>query len=261
MAFYSTEEYWNQRYLSTSDAEIIEDSFDWYIPYGIPKRDGSGFAPGVGLREELLSVLPSNRSEKRILIVGCGTSLMGEQLCEDGWSDVTCIDSSDVAVRRMQRREELLADPSLLKPEENDNRTPTRAPVTHAGLRYIHLNAECLQDLLPAENYDAVIDKAMLDAALCGDDPSAQHERVSRIVLQLYEVLRPGGVLIHVTSQNQTSGQKGVLFRNPTVPWKSVAVTKLELHDGNLLTASSTKRSGASSTMHDKPYWLFQLVK
>jgi SAM-dependent methyltransferase len=263
MAFYSTVEYWNERYATQSDAEILEDSFDWYLPYGVAKRDGSGFAPGVGLREELLSILPATRSGKRILVVGCGTSLLGEQLSDDGWDDVTCVDSSDVVVRRMQRRAELLADPSLLKAEDNDNRPPMRAPVSHPGLRYLHLDAECLQDLLPAENYDAVIDKAMLDAALCGDDPSLQHQRVSRIVIQLYEVLRPGGVLLHVTSQNQTSGPKGVLFRNPAVPWKTVAVTKLELNDPTqtMQMSSSAKRSPAASSMHDKPYWLFQLVK
>lgn len=254
MSFYSKKEYWNERYKYSNDDDVVDDNFEWYVPYGVPRSAalGGGFAPGIGLREELLSILPkSDEGVKKIIVVGCGTSLMGEQLYDDGYKDILCVDFSETCIERMLRRSELLTQ--RLDDAGEGSQRRRRAP-ERPGLTYMVMDCTQLTEMLVANTYDCIIDKGMIDAAFCDADVSKQHERVAKIVENVYDLLRPEALFIHVTPNKETGGNRGVIFRNPVAPWSAISVTKLAL-------ATPDEAESLGSAFYDKPYWLFQMKK
>lgn len=116
-------------------------------------------------------------SNARILLVGNGNSRLPMDMAADGYSAIVASDYSDTVVRRMQ--------------------------ALHAA------SVEwCVQDMtelkLPDASFDAVIDKAAMDAVLAhgGDvwDPPADLLAVAeRICSETARVLRPGGVYMQLS--------------------------------------------------------------
>lgn len=256
MSFYSQKEYWNQRYQWTSDDEVVDDTFDWYVPYGIRVGEDATFAPNIGIRNEILAILPKMRSGAKLVIVGCGTSQMGEQLWDDGFRDILCVDFSEVCIKRMERRRALLCEGDTAR--ENDSGRPPRlatGTVSREGLSYVAMECEELMAKVPRCSVDGILDKAMIDATMCDSDVDRQHERLSKMMEVFYEILKPGGSLIHVTSSKETGGPRGVIFRNAVAPWSAITAAKLELTSSLGLTDSEAAREAS------KPYWLFQLLK
>eukprot|EP00918_Siedleckia_nematoides_P098784 GHVU01216113.1.p1 GENE.GHVU01216113.1~~GHVU01216113.1.p1 ORF type:complete len:204 (+),score=33.51 GHVU01216113.1:96-707(+) len=108
----------------------------------------------------------------RILIIGCGTSEMSMQMHADGFVRQTNIDFSSVAVKLQQERTKKTGD-----------------------LAFRVMDAADMRDF-ESSSFDAVIDKAALDAMMCGEQSSAA---VPAALRHITRVLRPGGVYICVS--------------------------------------------------------------
>lgn len=85
MPEYSEREYWEQRYRAAGAADGGAAPFDWYMDY-------------AALKPALTALVPSLRASSRVLVVGCGTSTLGEQLYDDGFQQLTLIDFADGCV-------------------------------------------------------------------------------------------------------------------------------------------------------------------
>ena len=80
------------------------------------------------------------------MIVGCGNALLSEDMYKDGFENIYNIDISNVVIRQMKQRNNLL---------EN--------------MKYEVMDAT---DLKYQDNYfDAIIDKATIDTLLCSSNP------------------------------------------------------------------------------------------
>jgi 2-polyprenyl-3-methyl-5-hydroxy-6-metoxy-1,4-benzoquinol methylase len=86
----------------------------------------------------------------KVLILGCGNSLLSEHMFLDGYKDIISIDYSPAAIEKMLLRVQM--NPSLQSP----------------GLQYILMDACDL--LFDDESMDVIIDKGLLDAIICGDN-------------------------------------------------------------------------------------------
>eukprot|EP00700_Malawimonas_jakobiformis_P002582 EC724483.1.p1 GENE.EC724483.1~~EC724483.1.p1 ORF type:complete len:199 (+),score=29.54 EC724483.1:36-632(+) len=149
MAQYGRKEYWEERY--TRDPE----PFDWYQRYD-------------GLRTILNQNVQKN---SRVLMAGCGSSRLGEDMVADGYADVVNVDFSAVVIGLMQERYK-----------------QTR------GLGFQVGDVTAMN--YAAEFFDAVIDKATLDSMLCIESGV---KAVQATINEYARVLKRGGVLIVVT--------------------------------------------------------------
>ena len=83
MTQYGKIEYWEDRY------QKDKEKFDWLQRIAPPS--------GNTVLRDLISELAMPNSQ--ILIVGCGTSRMPEEMMDEGYFNITCIDYSYSAIR------------------------------------------------------------------------------------------------------------------------------------------------------------------
>ncbi len=122
------------------------------------------------------------RKSDRILLVGVGTSKLPLDMAADGYTNLTASDYSDVVVRKQR---ELYA-------------------ASHPTVEWVTADMTALEADLPGRQFDAVLDKAALDALLAdgGDtwEPPASLLAVTKTVCQqTHRVLRDGGVYLMIT--------------------------------------------------------------
>eukprot|EP00670_Eutreptiella_braarudii_P007221 CAMPEP_0174291284 /NCGR_PEP_ID=MMETSP0809-20121228/31584_1 /TAXON_ID=73025 ORGANISM="Eutreptiella gymnastica-like, Strain CCMP1594" /NCGR_SAMPLE_ID=MMETSP0809 /ASSEMBLY_ACC=CAM_ASM_000658 /LENGTH=170 /DNA_ID=CAMNT_0015390501 /DNA_START=57 /DNA_END=566 /DNA_ORIENTATION=+ len=150
MAQYADIAYWDRRY------ERMPQPFEWYQGY----KD---------LKETLMKFM---RPNSRILIEGCGTSTLGEELYDEGsFSDITCVDLSKIAIRLMEERRR-----------------------SRMGLNYLVMDMEKLE--FPPEVFDVVLDKATVDSILCSGDEEKAQKSVGKMLNEAYQVLKKAGVFL-----------------------------------------------------------------
>eukprot|EP00826_Nyctotherus_ovalis_P057039 TRINITY_DN7792_c0_g1_i6.p1 TRINITY_DN7792_c0_g1~~TRINITY_DN7792_c0_g1_i6.p1 ORF type:complete len:336 (-),score=95.04 TRINITY_DN7792_c0_g1_i6:1257-2264(-) len=120
---FKTKEYWDKFFEKRGGS-----TFEWYGSYKTYK-----------------SVLAKEIPRKsRILIAGCGNSLMAEEMCDDGYESITSVDYSQQALKEAEERK-----------KERD-------------ISYVHMD---LTDIKFAEDsFDTIIDKATLDAMFCNEE-------------------------------------------------------------------------------------------
>jgi len=149
---YGSQKYWNARYEGatfipvgkTGEEERVITPYDWYANY-------------AQLKGTLHTYLKEKRSD-RILMLGCGTSTLSEDLWNDGWMSVTNVDYSEVAVNYMRKRN-----------------------TTKEGMEYLVMDVKRMS-ALDSGTYDCIIDKGCVDALFC---------TIGSISDQLAEVLGP----------------------------------------------------------------------
>ncbi|XP_057964242.1 uncharacterized protein LOC131155253 isoform X2 [Malania oleifera] len=155
---YLDPQYWNERFSN-------EDHYEWF-------KDYSHF------RDLIQHHVKPNSS---ILELGCGNSQLCEGMYKDGITEITCIDLSAVAVKKMQKR--LLAK----------------------GYKEIRvLEADMLDLPFGNECFDVVIEKGTMDVLFVdsGDPWSPQPATVAKVmaVLQgVHRVLKPDGIFISIS--------------------------------------------------------------
>lgn len=130
--------------------------FEWYQRYS-------------HLAEEIKSHITK---ESEILVVGCGSSKLGEELYDEGYQLCTNMDSCAIIIRHLQ--EKYKDKNPTFKFEEGDVR----------AMEY------------PSDHFDLVIDKALFDSLQCGESaPKNTH----KALLEISRVTKPAGVYFMVS--------------------------------------------------------------
>lgn len=172
MTGYADPEYWERRYAEKKDAD------EWLQTY-------------TGVRQVLA---PLGKGD--VLVLGCGNSLLGEEMALDGYRSVRNIDLSQTVIGQMRARPAL---PHLV---------------------YEVMDVRSLD--YPACSFDLVVDKSTMDCLYCG-----VKEDVSVMVVEAERVLRPGGCYV-VISFGEPEERLGRLRE---VQW-DIAVERLEDEEG-----------------------------
>ncbi|XP_041126969.1 eEF1A lysine and N-terminal methyltransferase isoform X1 [Polyodon spathula] len=151
---FSSAEYWEKFFKKRGDK-----SFEWYGTY-----------------TELCGVLHKYiKPTDTVLVVGCGSSELSEQLYDAGYRDLTNIDISTTAIARMQER--------------NSARRPS--------MTFLCVDAQRMEPFADG-SFQAALDKGTLDA-LAPDGSPDTVERVGRVFAEVGRVLRVGGRYVCVT--------------------------------------------------------------
>ncbi|KAJ3676024.1 hypothetical protein LUZ60_003450 [Juncus effusus] len=147
---YGEASYWDERYRKESGP------FDWYQKY-------EALAPLLRLHL---------RPAHRILLAGCGNSVFGERMVDDGYQEVINVDISSVLIESMQKKYKDIPQ-----------------------LKYMKMD---VRDMKQFENrsFDAVIDKGTLDSIMCGHD---SQENAKKMLEEVFRVLKEKGVYIMIT--------------------------------------------------------------
>eukprot|EP00937_MAST-01D_sp_MAST-1D-sp2_P004428 g4428.t1 len=158
MPDYGSYDYWEQRYEAERVKHGQKYTYDWYFPWDTMST--------------LIENFSSEEKNERVLIVGCGNSTWPEQMYEAGYHSITCIDWSRGVIGTMQTRCRRLEG---LVFEQGDARRM---------LQY------------GDDTFDLVIDKACLDAMLCGLDGVTNAELYMH---EVHRVLRAGGLFFCIS--------------------------------------------------------------
>jgi ubiquinone/menaquinone biosynthesis C-methylase UbiE len=125
-----------------------------------------------------------------ILIPGCGNSELGAHLYDEGFVNITNIDISAVVINFMTERY-----------SDREEMEFTKMDATN-------------MEFLPNDCFNLIVDKAVLDAQLCGED---NFNNVSMMINEMYRVLKPGGVYVCV-SYGVPATRMGYL-KTPNLDW------------------------------------------
>ncbi|GAM28969.1 hypothetical protein SAMD00019534_121450, partial [Acytostelium subglobosum LB1] len=161
-------DFWEEFY---ETGEGSGDTYEWYVTY-------------QHIRERLLKRI---NDEDLLLHVGCGNSLLAEELLLDMPehrlldTSILNIDVCNNAIERMITRQ--------------DRSGNTR--IKHC-LQYQVMDATDTK--LPDHHFDGIIDKGTVDALLSTLDVEiGENEMVKRLLREMYRVLKPGGFMMCVS--------------------------------------------------------------
>jgi SAM-dependent methyltransferase len=158
---YSDQAYWEDRYASSGDSSKGWEHFDWYLDYE---------AYGMFLQKEMESTRRLPFEKLRVLVPGCGDSLLCEEIiaAERGIFEVVGIDFSTSSVNMMNSRSKSLGLDSLLTYRVGD-------------LTNLKLESD--------SSFDFIVDKATLDA-IATVNASSDSPHVDNIMKYMYEMWR-----------------------------------------------------------------------
>ena len=215
------------------------------------KPDGDQILPfewltsSSSLRPFLCRALGEEGNGKRVLHVGCGSSVLGEQLLEDpcyGVSYVLNVDKDKETLDRMQTRwsERRLEDCSNRSTAMESHRW---SEVTTDRLRFqcVDFCHDSIQ--APEGSFDLVVDKSTLDCTLCSDRTTAS------LLVEIYRLLCPNGGVYLLVSFHDKALLQPLLEGLPGADWKiEHHVIKREIED---LISIKDVNSGNNSNHQD----------
>jgi len=136
-----------------------------------------------------------HRRHLSLLVIGCGTSTLSHDLYLEGFTSVTSIDYSEAVINKMKRQH-------------------PNCP----GLTYLVAD---VRNLAFADGtFCAVIDKAVLDALLCGSESDT-----AALLREAQRVLRPGGRFLLITFGQPSA--RVPLLTQPPLTW-TVGTNKID---------------------------------
>jgi SAM-dependent methyltransferase len=201
MAEYASREYWEQRYAMRG-----QQTFDWYARWDQLDADVMEAIPS-----------PEECSSDAVVVVGCGSSALPFTLYDARAAlpafkrrpppPVIGLDWATSAIEAMSQR-------------------LTAADVKRPGLSFAVGDVKSMPWISDG-SIAAVVDKATIDAAFCGEDAGESAESVRRVIREIYRILCPGGVLLHVTYSPATDGHRKVVFDDPVARWRTVSVVTI----------------------------------
>ncbi|KAF0922909.1 hypothetical protein E2562_002154 [Oryza meyeriana var. granulata] len=158
---YGAAAYWDARYSSPSSSSSSSGGgggafFDWYQTY-------------PALRPLLRARLPTS---SRVLMLGCGNSLLSEDMVKDGYEEVVNVDISSIVIEQMREKH-----------------------VDIPQLTYFQMDVRDMS-FFGDKTFDCVLDKGTLDAMMCGDDAPLG---ASKMLAEVARLLRPGGIYMLIT--------------------------------------------------------------
>lgn len=153
---YGDKPYWNERYEREKD-----NTFDWLGNWS-------------EIRDLIFThtITEKDAPNAKILNLGCGNSIMAEDMYDEGIQNIYNIDYSDIVIKTMKERNEEKR-PNMVW-EEMDVR----------DLKYEN------------EFFDLVIDKSTLDCISCADDSVLN---IAKMVKECQRVLKPGGFYVVIS--------------------------------------------------------------
>ena len=136
---YKLKEYWDERF-------TVEDNFEWCKSYDDFKHLMSKHV----------------RKNDRILMLGCGTSKLSEEMYHDGYTSIINIDYSQVVIQKMKQKHQHLV-----------------------GMQYLVMDITNMT--FDKNSFDVIIEKGTLDTLLVDEkhlwDPSEHSRSIMHTVL------------------------------------------------------------------------------
>ncbi|KAL4493561.1 hypothetical protein ABPG72_004054 [Tetrahymena utriculariae] len=176
---YGKIEYWEKRYQTNTKP------FDWYQNYD-------------GVKDIITQYI--NKST-RILNVGCGSSLLSEEMYFEGYKNITNVDYSNNLIKHLIERY-----------SEGFENT----------FKFEHCDVRNMKGKFANNSFDCVIDKGTLDSVLCGE---YSRQNSFKMLSEISRVLSQDGVYIVVTYGEEKKRQQ--LLENPEFMWHVKKVYKI----------------------------------
>ncbi|CAL4900561.1 unnamed protein product [Urochloa decumbens] len=156
---YGAAAYWDARYSSSgshASAAAAGEFFDWYQTY-------PALRPLIRARVAAAS---------RVLMLGCGNSLLSEDMTKDGYEDIVNIDISSVVIEQMREKHKEIPQ-----------------------LTYMQIDVRNMS-FFGDESFGCILDKGTLDAMMCADDAP---DGASKMLAEVARLLRPRGIYLLIT--------------------------------------------------------------
>ena len=154
MPNYGDPKYWENRYKNS------KSTFDWLEDYGSLKSIISDLIP-----EE-------NKKFSTILNLGCGNSLLCEEMYDDGYKNIINIDLSETVIKYMEKRNKEI----------------------RKKLKFFVM--DCRELNINNNSIDLAIDKSTIDALLCGENSFIN---VAKMLKEVQRVLKIGGYYLMIS--------------------------------------------------------------
>ena len=248
---YGTKQYWDARYGAPNavvgeNLKKGETNNEWYVGWRVLRPYALEYAA---------------RSH-RVLLLGIGTSTLGEDMASDGFSRVTAVDYSEPAVRLMRRAQQnrlaaraRAATRGDLEPESLD--APTPPTPFEVDYRVMDVTRMTFAD----EAFDCVLDKATLDTMCQLDEDEDEDEeansktkpkpktkpipRAARMLRESCRALRPGGTYVCVTYGAPSDRMD--LFLDLALDWDLVAHREIPKNKIKYHLYALRRRGGADA--------------
>lgn len=247
---YGTKQYWDARYGAPNavvgeNLKKGETNNEWYVGWRVLRPYALEYAA---------------RSH-RVLLLGIGTSTLGEDMASDGFSRVTAVDYSEPAVRLMRRAQQnrlgaraRAATRGDLEPKSLD--APTPPTPFEVDYRVMDVTRMTFAD----EAFDCVLDKATLDTMCQLDDDEDEEEardenngdatktkisRAARMLRESCRALRPGGTYVCVTYGAPSDRMD--LFLDLALDWDLVAHREIPKNKIKYHLYALRRRGGADA--------------
>lgn len=247
---YGTKQYWDARYGAPNavvgeNLKKGETNNEWYVGWRVLRPYALEYAA---------------RSH-RVLLLGIGTSTLGEDMASDGFSRVTAVDYSEPAVRLMRRAQQnrlgaraRAATRGDSEPESLD--APTPPTPFEVDYRVMDVTRMTFAD----EAFDCVLDKATLDTMCQLDDDEDEEEardenngdatktkisRAARMLRESCRALRPGGTYVCVTYGAPSDRMD--LFLDLALDWDLVAHREIPKNKIKYHLYALRRRGGADA--------------
>lgn len=170
--------YWDDGY-KTGEAPA-----EWFIPYST-------------IHDFVHKHLDTN---KKVLVIGCGTSSLSNDMYEEGYKDIQSMDYSPEAIEEMK-------------------------------VKYPHLEWKVMDvrkmDYQTGE-FDSIVDKGTLDCLFFLDETN---EEIKKMLAEVSRILKPEGQYVVVTCGHPM--QRMEVFSDPVYNWKVIDWDEFEPPDGS----------------------------